>query len=183
MLSKDQARQQLRLIIQQYPELIQEMGLELKEATRPSPGEPTPSSPPHAYRIKGCICGLCITADPALIICCGQLRCITLKPCFAVTCTNRQAVATAVRLEMDLLAQPLPTDDELRDDEYRYRAYRQFVYWSWGTLGQHNRVQLPTCVQMAIRHAFPNQDGPWALTYTGFKDVCLVRKKLLMFSL
>lgn len=46
---------------------------------------------------------------------------------------------------------------------YRYTAYRQFVWWAYGHLGEGRRVVIPSCVVTAIRKAFPS------LEYTGFK--------------
>ncbi|KAL1477955.1 hypothetical protein MTO96_035343 [Rhipicephalus appendiculatus] len=41
-----------------------------------------------------------------------------------------------------------------------------FVWWSYGKLGQRNRVVIPSCAVHRIRKEFPTRDGH----YTGYLD-------------
>ena len=47
----------------------------------------------------------------------------------------------------------------------RHGAYRAFVAWQYGQLGQGNRVVIPSCCVWAIRNRYPSASGQ----YTGFK--------------
>ena len=49
---------------------------------------------------------------------------------------------------------------------YRYAAYRQYVWWIYGRLGRRHRTIILSCVVSIIRKEFPEADG----NYTGFKD-------------
>lgn len=49
---------------------------------------------------------------------------------------------------------------------YRYAAYRQYVWWIYKRLGRKKRKVIPSCVVSAIRKEFPEADG----NYTGFRD-------------
>ena len=49
---------------------------------------------------------------------------------------------------------------------YRYAAYRQYVWWIYQRLGRKQRKVIPSCVVSAIRKQFPEADG----NYTGFKE-------------
>ncbi|XP_049518682.1 uncharacterized protein LOC125943421 [Dermacentor silvarum] len=50
--------------------------------------------------------------------------------------------------------------------QYRYTAYRQFVWWAYRRLGQVNRVVLPSCPAHRIRKEFPTSGRH----YTGYLD-------------
>ncbi|KAI2664086.1 P2X purinoceptor 7 [Labeo rohita] len=51
------------------------------------------------------------------------------------------------------------------ETRYRFLAYRSFVSWCWGFLGQRIRVVLPSCVVRRIRAEFPDSQG----RYVGFR--------------
>ena len=47
----------------------------------------------------------------------------------------------------------------------RHAAYRQFVLWRHGRIGQGVRRVIPSCVVWLIRDRFPSASGQ----YTGFQ--------------
>ena len=42
---------------------------------------------------------------------------------------------------------------------YRYAAYRQYIWCVYGRLGRKRRKIIPACVVLAIRKQFPKADG------------------------
>ena len=61
---------------------------------------------------------------------------------------------------------------------YRYAAYRQYIWWVYGRLGRKRRKVIPACVVLAIRKQFPEADG----NYTGFKDPSITELDLAFFE-
>ncbi|XP_070559470.1 uncharacterized protein [Ptychodera flava] len=93
-----------------------------------------------------------------------QCSCITLHPGFASVCLDRWVLETAYYQYRQEYGKMRQFQQNERD---RYIAYRQFVRWSWGFLGRHVRVPLPSCVISKIREHFPSSDG----TYKNFQFV------------
>jgi len=61
---------------------------------------------------------------------------------------------------------------------YRYAAYRQYIWWVFGRLGRKKRKIIPACVVLAIQKQFPEADG----SYTGFKDPSITELDLAFFE-
>jgi len=61
---------------------------------------------------------------------------------------------------------------------YRYAAYRQYIWWVYERLGRKRRKIIPACVVLAIRKQFPEADGK----YTGFKDPSITELDLAFFE-
>ncbi|XP_049514065.1 P2X purinoceptor 7-like [Dermacentor silvarum] len=88
-----------------------------------------------------------------------------------VCCTEQQNVANTAESYECITKHPLfelycPNRHILDLDQYRYTAYRQFVWWVYKRLGQGNRVVLPSCAVHRIRKEFPTPGGH----YTGYLD-------------
>ena len=61
---------------------------------------------------------------------------------------------------------------------YRYAAYRQYIWWVYGRLGRKRRKVIPAYVVLAIRKQFPEADS----NYTGFKDPSITELDLAFFE-
>ena len=61
----------------------------------------------------------------------------------------------------DLLGLNALSADDLHKS-YRHAAYRQYVWWTKGSLGQ-GRVVIPSCCVLLIRQTFPDTHN----VYTG----------------
>uniref|UniRef100_A0A672HNJ0 P2X purinoreceptor 7 intracellular domain-containing protein n=1 Tax=Salarias fasciatus TaxID=181472 RepID=A0A672HNJ0_SALFA len=120
-----------------------------------------------------CACGHCSSLSPAENICCretpkvwhrcqqvGVSTCITQHPGFELVSLNPYVLQAAYAYERQIFGE---TQETMVNSSYRHLAYRNFVRWCWGYLGQHIRVVLPSCAVTVIREHFP-EDGP----YTGF---------------
>uniref|UniRef100_A0A668A4C7 P2X purinoreceptor 7 intracellular domain-containing protein n=1 Tax=Myripristis murdjan TaxID=586833 RepID=A0A668A4C7_9TELE len=98
--------------------------------------------------------------------CCGQdpKNCVSLLPHFSQYCLTEGFlhIHRQYREDITVLGQASGPGDDNR--EYRYAAYRHFIYWQHGSLGQGNRRVIPSCCVWRIRDRFPDPQGH----YTGF---------------
>ncbi|XP_078022366.1 P2X purinoceptor 7-like [Epinephelus lanceolatus] len=127
-------------------------------------GAPQPAGMPD---VPWCICGRCRDMPTDLEkLCCGEEPnyCVSQLPHFSLYCLDEDNLRIHRRYREDLLVvRPArePGDD---NREYRYAAYRHFIFWQHGALGQRNRLVIPSCCVCAIRDRFPDPHGQ----YTGF---------------
>ncbi|XP_075554941.1 P2X purinoceptor 7-like [Dermacentor variabilis] len=91
-------------------------------------------------------------------------ECITKHPLFDLYCLNEHV------LELEYIKlqyyNPYRVGQRDQHDKYRYTAYRQFVWWIHGRLGQGRRVVIPSYVVHRLREEFPSRSGQ----YTGYLD-------------
>lgn len=126
-------------------------------------------SPPFAGipGVPWCTCGNCreMPTDQERK-CCDQepVNCVSLLPHFSQYCFEEGFIRIHRQYREDITA--LGHTREPGDDnrEYRYGAYRHFIYWQHGSLGQGNRLVIPSCCVCRIRDKFPDPQGH----YTGF---------------
>jgi len=78
--------------------------------------------------------------------CCGQeqARCVSLLPHFSQYYLEDSFIRIHRQPREDITAL-----GNIR--EYRYGAYRHFIYWQHGALGQGNRLVIPSCCVWRIR--------------------------------
>ncbi|XP_077529113.1 P2X purinoceptor 7-like [Haemaphysalis longicornis] len=128
--------------------------------------------PPRRQSTDWCQCGHCTVLanfEERECLCCRELGhvvtalspagCIMEHADFRTVCLNTAVLRVAY---FELRARGYPMSDDIHK-RYRYTAYRQFVRWLWGWLGEGNRLVLPSCVVAKIRHTFPTE------TPTGFR--------------
>ncbi|XP_070570981.1 P2X purinoceptor 7-like [Ptychodera flava] len=122
-----------------------------------------------------CKCGNCgIMSTLQECICCAELSlpesrlgdecCISSNESFQTVCLNQDVLdITLIRLH-DVRRDNIVYPHDNRT--YRWAAYTQFIYWSYGRLGKGNRRVVPSCVVQHIRRKYPEPSG----IYVGFKD-------------
>ncbi|XP_071839710.1 uncharacterized protein [Apostichopus japonicus] len=104
-----------------------------------------------------CVCGNCHDMNSAIEQrCCGNRNiCLATQGIFSEICLNGNILDVAMRANEDTFAD---TPDR-SNANFRYYAYRQYIYWQHGRLGAH-------------RERYPSADG----RYKGFQlgDAILV---------
>ncbi|XP_070399592.1 P2X purinoceptor 7-like isoform X2 [Nothobranchius furzeri] len=109
-----------------------------------------------------CTCGNC--RDMLTLLerkCCGQEanNCVCLLPHFSLFCLDEGNLQIHRRYREDLMVvRPArePSDD---NREYRYAAYRHFIFWQHGALRRGNRLVIPSCCVWAIRDRYSDPYG------------------------
>lgn len=124
--------------------------------------------------ITWCRCSECIPmqSDEESVCCAesqvindlkGSADCITFHTSFNHVVLDIDTLNTARHVLM-IRAISAYEREELGNNNnrnYRYVAYKQFVYWvnSWKPLGKHNRKVIPACVIGKIRSEYPENNG------------------------
>ncbi|XP_075530256.1 P2X purinoceptor 7-like [Dermacentor variabilis] len=107
---------------------------------------------------------VCCTEQQKLANTAETYECITKHPLFQLYCPNRPILDLEyLKLKHYCLYH---LGQRTLNDQYRYTAYRQFVWWVYRRLGQGNRVVLPSCAVHRIRKEFTTPAGH----YTGYLD-------------
>lgn len=144
-----------------------EMPINNPNEEAPPAGDPEDSDPGDSNPGDGipdwCSCGLCspMTTQIENKCCCKKkMPCISTAPLFHQLVLDGNVLDLAMRYREDVLALDHPRNNE----NFRHAAYRQYVLWQHGRLGQGNRRVVPSCCVLAIRARYPSQNG----VYTGF---------------
>ena len=127
---------------------------------QPGPGAP---QPPADDSPDWCNCGLCRvmpTQEENKCCCNTRMPCISIAPLFQQLVLDGNVLDLAMRYREDVLA----IDHPRNNGNFRHTAYRQYVLWQHGRLGQGNRRVVPSCCVLAIRTRYPSPNG----IYTGF---------------
>ena len=124
----------------------------------PPPGPEQPGNGPN-----WCVCGNCREMDtPRENVCCRRRMCVTTFDNFHLLCTEHAVLTVAIHNRADIYADPI----DYSPGSYRKAAYRQYILWVYGYLGQENRRIIPSCVIWSIRNWYPSPNG----VYMGFKE-------------
>ncbi|KAL7380473.1 hypothetical protein ABVT39_018460 [Epinephelus coioides] len=128
---------------------------------RPSPGGP------DEPQLHWCICTNCRDMPTDLEkLCCRQEppNCISNMAHMQYYILEEGVLQLAGAAWNDIFAIDDHQEPGVEQRQFRHAAYRQFVLWQHGRLGEGNRVVIPSCVVWKIRDKFPNPTGQ----YTGF---------------
>lgn len=115
-----------------------------------------------------CYCGLCRPMPTQLenkCCCMRKMDCISTTALFRNLVLDGNVLDLAMRYREDVLA----LDHARNNENFRHTAYRQYVLWQHGRLGQGNRRVVPSCCVIAIRRRYPSASG----IYTGFRPTRL----------
>ena len=143
------------------------VGFENLQVSANPPPDPDPENPdqgPGAAQVipDWCHCQNCrLMPTQPENKCCTKRRidCITTNALFNQLVLDANVLDIAMRYREDVLVLDHPRNNE----NFRYAAYRQYVLWQHGRLGQGNRRIIASCV-LAIRARYPSPNG----VYTGF---------------
>ena len=73
--------------------------------------------------------------------------CITVTSSFASICLNKDVLEFALEGWNDMNRD----NKDYGNENYRFIAYRQFIWWYHGHLGRSNRTPMPNCILKKIR--------------------------------
>lgn len=183
MTAEDERR--LKLLqarrITELQEKLQSLGLEqrdtlLQRVAERTPGVlfdvlsllETPSSTQPGNPVHWCICGNCREMNTDIEKkCCRQTpeNCISNMAHVQYYILDEGVLRLASAAWNDVFA--IGENNEPGEDHRRLRhaAYRQYVLWQHGRLGEGNRIVIPSCCVWKIRDKYPDPMGQ----YTGFR--------------
>lgn len=117
--------------------------------------------------IDWCYCSIC-AYDESIYedVCCRNPKilpnekfaghiCITNTSSFSSICLNKDVLEVALEGWNDMRGD----NKEYKNENYRFIAYRQFIWWCHGHMGKKNRTPLPNCVLRKIREIFPDPNN------------------------
>jgi hypothetical protein len=112
-----------------------------------------------------CVCHRCLQMPTVQErLCCQQqpARCFSQLPGMDTVVLDREVLEVARRHRNDILGDEPEVQDLNR--AFRHAAYRQYVLWRHGRLGEGDRRVIPACCVWRVRNAFPEPTGQ----YVGF---------------
>ena len=120
----------------------------------PGPGDPGPGQNPPEW----CSCGMCRPMPTQIenkCCCTRRMECITTQPLFSQLVLDGNVLDIAMRFREDALV----LNNARNNENFRHAAYRQYILWQHGRLGQENRRVIPSCCVLAIRARYPSANG------------------------
>ena len=143
-------------LIQRQPGLLFDVLLEWRNRHGDPPAAGTPGVP-------WCSCDNCrdMPTDREKV-CCGHDHCSSALGHFLQICLDEAYLRVHRQYWGDVTG--LGNIREPGDDnrEFRYAAYRHYIFWQYGSLGQGNRRVIPSCCVCKIRDKFPDPHGQYA---------------------
>lgn len=133
-----------------------------------TPAEGNPPPPPNENTPDWCKCGECRVMPTELENkCCAKVE----RPCITNNVLFHQLVldSNVLHLAMQYREDVLVLDNVRNNEQFRHAAYRQYLLWQHGRLGQGNRRVTPSCCVIQIRNRYPSASG----VYTGYKPARL----------
>lgn len=127
-----------------------------------------PPAPAGVQEAPWCVCGNCREMETDMERkCCGMEpeNCISRLQAFQMYCLNDEILRIHRNYRFDLTAMGRGRGEPGQDNkEFRFAAYRSFIYWHHGALGPRNRQVIPSCCVWRIRDKWPSPTDQ----YTGF---------------
>lgn len=120
-----------------------------------------PACPPLSAQPSWCVCTNCREMPSNLERkYCGQQQqhCISRLPHMEAYILQEGVLCLARCIWTDIRAVP---DAVESNRQFHYAAYRQFVVWQYGALGQGHRVVIPSCCVWTIHDRFPDPHGQY----------------------
>lgn len=151
-LSLEQAHQVLELCLTRDSSLMFDV-LERMSENAPPPGPLVSGQPPWCV---GQRCrGMATFVEQK---CCGQHPdyCISILPHMEAYILEEGVLRLARRIWNDIRALTDNPEPGQSNRQFRHAAYRQFVVWQYGALGQGHRVVIPSCWVWKIRDRYPD---------------------------
>ena len=130
-----------------------------------------------------CRCGNCRhMPSVAEQLCCKMQprHCLSRRAELEMLVLDEGVLAVADQHRVDMLEGEVRLNNEGR----RHVAYRQFVLWRHGRLGQGNRRVIPSCCVWAICDRYPKVDGHYrGYVYVSFFILAISSMVLCIFKL
>lgn len=159
-LDLEQSHSLLRLVLTHDPSLMFDLA-------RMTSGPTGPQPQPPALQPTWCVCTNCQEMPTDLERkCCGEPAdsCISMMPHMDQFILMEGVLTFARRLWNDIRAERDVAGPGESNKQFRHAAYRQYVLWQHGVLGQGRRVVIPSCCVWRIRQRYPDPLGQ----YKGF---------------
>ncbi|XP_065153424.1 P2X purinoceptor 7-like [Paramisgurnus dabryanus] len=157
-LEADQRDGLLQLVLDRLPGLLFDL-LALQD---------NPQIPPVTGHMHWCVCSNCRDMPTDIErLCCGQHpdSCISKLPHMDFYILDEGVLRLARAAWNDIFAVDDVQEPGEEQRSYRHAAYRNFVLWQHGRLGEGNRTVIASCVVWRIRDKYPDANGQ----YTGFR--------------
>ena len=85
----------------------------------------------------------------------GERKCVTEVTAFSLICLEREVLETALSGWDRIVGE----NNAICNKSYRFIAYKQYISWIHGKLGNDVRIRIRTCVLYKIRQTFPAPDN------------------------
>ncbi|XP_060567955.1 P2X purinoceptor 7-like [Ruditapes philippinarum] len=158
-LSEEGARKILKAVAEKMPSLVIDLAEQLQREEGPS--SPGPDEPDQPNQPHWCICGRCreMPTDSSRV-CCGMRPelCHSIMPEMDLTITDPGVLQLQQLYRNDVFARLAVLEEDV-NASMRHAAYRQYVLFHHGKLGQGERRPVPSCATWVIRDKYPDPNN------------------------